>query len=110
MPYVSTGRPRGRPRKAAFIPSIVRSEPGVLRIGVFQRPHGWELVGMLQKPGREPSFSSHGIYRSKEMALEVGRQLKEDLERRSRNPSRKPMLKKEFLGYREKADSMFPVR
>lgn len=58
----------------------------VVRLGVFNRGRNWELVGMLQRPGREPVFASHGFYRSKEAAMSVGAQLKEDIEKGIRNP------------------------
>ena len=65
-------------------PVTARINGGTLTLEAFPRKRGYEVVGVLQKAGKEPVFASHGTFPSKASALEG---MREVLGAFKRNPS-----------------------
>ena len=54
---------------------------GELTLEVFPRKRGYEVIGVLQRPGVGPTFASHGKYPSKPAAVLAMREVFEYMKR-----------------------------
>lgn len=67
-----------------FINPVTGRVNGILTLETFPRRRGYEVIGVLQRPGVEPTFASHGRYPSKEAALQ---RVREIFQLMKRNPT-----------------------
>jgi len=78
-------------------PVTARINGGTLTLEAFPRKRGYEVVGVLQKTGKEPVFASHGVYPSKPSALQGMREVMESFKKNPsgcypKNPKRNGLL------------------